>query len=626
MRAEARGAVGLLVLILLAFVAHRVGVIYSAGDFLFELEPSEGKHTQIAWDLRTGRFGTPGHGLREYIANSGSVHHGSYFTCALAYVVVSALTGFGMVGVRLTPLLFWVLGFSLLTWGMLRRFGGPAAVLTALGLVLVPSQIMEIQVTLLGSHSETVLPLAAVVAVGGAWLARSDDGAPPWLTALLGASLGYAVAFSYLLLPIAGLVVLITLLPPRPPLPVRTWAAGVGGVLVGMWPLWLIVVLDPGALLGYSVTEDPSTTVTALAGGGGSALSEILVTLQQNLPAGAYDYWTQQATLPALWRDQHFETWSWRWMVLAPLLLVPLTVTEPDPTRRKLATLLVVSPAVLYLFLGFATPWKPHIPVRYMIPMLVLAACGPGVAVSVGLGRNTRLGTAAAAVFALMAVWMWGPRAWEGAQAIRTDRWAANAEHRFLAYYNLGVGTVWAEDVRAVNDLIDVRSASGDPRSFDGVQAALWGGGATNGLGRGDWDPPEPMDWPALGSGIKEWRERQSFLAPEDKDDPGQVAENIGWGLGIRTRWNPARVAAILDEAGADWPAELDHAAVWRGFGLGWGRSAPRRPASAGTLPLSIPAEARPHVVSGMEAGRALGAVPEASWPPVFPTVRGTAT
>lgn len=632
MAPRTRGAVGLLVLILLAFVAHRVAVIYSAGDFIHELEPSEAKHTQIAWDLRTGRFGTDNHGLADYIANSGSAHHGSYFTCALAYVGVSLFTGFGMLGVRLTPLLFWAVGFGVLTWAMLRRFGGAAAVLTGLGLVFVPSQILELQVTFLGSHSETVLPLTAALAVWGAWLARSqgdeasDGGAPPWLTVLLGASLGYAVAFSYLLAPVAGLIVLITLLPPRPPLPVRTWVAGLAGVVLGMWPLWLIVALQPSALFGYSVTEDPSTTVTALAAGGGAGASEVLITLRQNLPSGAYDYWTQQATLPALWGDQHFEEWSWRWMVLAPLLLLPLTLTDADPVKRKVGTLIAVSPAVVYLFLGFATPWKPHIPVRYMIPMLVLAACGPAVAVGIGLPRRTKLGVATAAVFAVVAVWMWGPRAWEGMAAVRPARWGMNAEHRLVTYYNLGVGTVWAEDVRAVNDLVDVRSASGDPRSFDGVQAALWGGGATDGLGRGDWDPPEPMDWPALGSGIKEWRERQSFLDPADRDDPGQVAENIGWGLGIRTRWNPARVAAILDEAGDDWPAELDRARVWRGFGMGWGRNAPRRPATAGTLPLSIPADAREQVAEGMEQGRALGPAPEAPFPPVFPTVRGTAT
>ena len=63
--------------LVLVFVAHRVAVALSAGDFLYPLEPSEAKNTQIAWDLLSGRFGTGDFGLRAYVANSGSIHHGT---------------------------------------------------------------------------------------------------------------------------------------------------------------------------------------------------------------------------------------------------------------------------------------------------------------------------------------------------------------------------------------------------------------------------------------------------------------------------------------------------------------------------------------------------------------------
>lgn len=613
----------LVTLLLVAFVAHRVAVIYSAGDFVFALEPSEVKHTQIAWDLRTGRYGTDGFHLGGYVANSGSVYYGSYFTCSMAFLLVSLVAGFDMVAVRITPLLFWVGGYVLFVGAMFRRFGPAEAVLTALGLILVPSQIIGLQIALVGSHNEAILPLAALLATWGAWLARPP---PSWLTALLGACLGYAVAFSYLLLPIAGLVVAITLLPPRPPLPARTWGVGVAGALVGLWPIWLIIGLEPAALFRNAITERPETTPLALATAGGASWEMIRETLARNLPEGAYDFWVSQATLPALWGGQWFESWAWRLVVLGPLLLLPGALRATEPAQRKLGSLLAVAPALSYLFLCVTTPWKPHVPVRYMIPMLALAAAGPGVAVSLARARRTWPSRAVATGAVLATLWMAGPRVWEAGAAIRPSRWGLNAQHRLVTYYNLGVHTLWAEDVPAMNDLLDVRSASGDPQAFAGIQAAMWAGGATYGLGRGSWSPEETIDWPALGSAIGEWQERISYALPEERDDPALAAENIGWGLGIRTRWNPARVAQILAAAGAAWPVEVEQALVWEGFGMGWGRADPAVPARASQLPLSIPPEARDHVVRGLERGRALGVVPRSPVPPPFASVRGAAT
>ncbi|MCO4771884.1 MAG: hypothetical protein KDA24_17770 [Deltaproteobacteria bacterium] len=629
-RAETVGGV-LCALILFVFVGHRLAMIFSAGDFLFALEPSEAKHTQIAWDLATGRYGTESFELAAYVANSGNVHHGSYFTCAMAYLAVSKVAGFGMLSVRLVPLLFWVAGFSLLCGTMLRRFGAAAAVLTALGLALVPTQILGLQVSMTGSHSEAVLPLTAALAAWAAWVAAGfAEGErrtqPTWLTALLGASLGYMVAFSYLLLPVAGLIVAITLLPPRPTLSLRTWGAGIGGVLAGFWPTWLIIWLEPRALFKNSITENPETMPLALAQGGGAGWPDVKETLLRNLPEGAFEYWVTQDTLPAFFGDQFFEDYSWRLAVLGPLLLLPLALLDKDAARRKLGTLLAVAPALSYVFLAFTTPWKPHIPVRYMVPLWVMAGAGTGLAVGLGLARKGWLGRLVALLFTLGFLWSAGPRAVEASKAVRPDRWSMNAEHRLVTYYNLGIHTTWAEDVAALNDFIDVRSASGEARAFGGVQAAMWGGGTTFGLGRGSWSPEEAMTWPGLATAIKEWRERQQFFTPEEKDDLRAVSKNIGWGLGIRTRWNPARVAQILDEAGADWPVDLPRELVWEGFGAGWGRMEPTRSSRAITLPLSIPEDSRDAVSRGMEAGRAIGDVPEAPIPPVFETVRGTAT
>lgn len=619
-----RLGLGLIGAALVLFVAHRMGVIYSAGDFLFALEPSEAKHTQIAWDLHTGRFGTEGFGLDAYVANSGNVHHGSYFTCAMAYLAVSVVAGFDMLAVRITPLLFQIAGLLLLSITMLRRFGTMAGVLTALCFLLLPTQFIALQVSLTGSHSETVLPLTAMLAIWASWLGREQK--PRWHTVLLGSSLGYAVAFSYLLLPVVGLVMVITLLPPRPSLPLRTWAEGVGGAVLGLWPLWLIIVLEPGALFTNSVTENPATTPLALAGGGGAGIAEILDTLARNLPEGAYDYWVSQATPPALWGGESYENWAWRLAVLGPVLVTPLAIRDPDPVRRKLGTLLALAPTLSYLFLAVATPWKPHIPVRYMIPMATLSCAAVGLAVGIGRARRDWMGKGLMALAIGLFLWGAGPRAFEAMQAIRPARWDLNAQHRLVTYYNLGIHTVWAEDVPAVNDLVDLRSASGDPRSFGGIQAALWGGGATFGLGRGSWSPVDAMNWSQLGDAIDEWHERQSYLTPEETDDPEITAENIGWGVGIRTRWNPTRLALILDQAGSDWPEAVTKEGVWEGFGMGWGRADPSAPSVLRAVPSTVPIEARDALLRGISRGRALGQVPRAPNPPVFVTVRGTAT
>ena len=74
-----------LLAIVLAFFGHRLLVILSAGDFLYPLEPSEAKNTQIAWDLVTGRFGQGDFNFGTYLANSGSVHHASYSSGAFLY-------------------------------------------------------------------------------------------------------------------------------------------------------------------------------------------------------------------------------------------------------------------------------------------------------------------------------------------------------------------------------------------------------------------------------------------------------------------------------------------------------------------------------------------------------------
>ena len=83
-------------------------------------------------------------------------------------------------------------------------------------------------------------------------------------------------------------------------------------------------------------------------------------------------------------------------------------------------------------------------------------------------------------------LWLSPPRLIEANQALRLERSSELLEHRYVTYYNLGIGTVWAEMVEDVNDMIDYRAAEGRPEAFHGFQAGLWGSGRRLALGEGE--------------------------------------------------------------------------------------------------------------------------------------------
>ena len=621
------------VLVVVVFVVHRLLVALSAGDFLYPLEPSEAKNTQIAWDLMTGRFGTEGFTPGSYISNSGSIHHGSYSTAALSYLFVSRFTGYGLLSIRLVPLLFNAAALGVWMEILRRSIGLTAALLAGLALILVPTLFLAFDLTFLGCHPESQLPLALTI---GAWLMWLRDGGAEKRSALLfGACAGYSLVFSYLLWPLLGLMALLALTPPI----VRPGKRGVGwglvGLGVGLWPLWLILILGgPGALFGSAITEREETTILNMATGYGLDGALYWRTLWENLPAAFHDYWMNQQEAGPAWGRLNFELIAYRILVFGPLLLLPWAIAEKGPVRRRLLLLVGLAPTGAYLWLCFATPWKPHVPVRYFIPFALLGFSAPAVMVGLGVRRARQAGGWRRAVALLLAVvgagvlgWLTPPRFIEATDAIRLERVGPLLRHRYVAYYNLGVGTVWAELVDDVNDMIDVRTAQGDPDGFDGFQAGLWGSGRRLALGEGDWEPPE-LEWGSLRAGCNEWAERQGYLAEQDRDDPRTVALNVGWGAGIRGRWNAEVVGAVAAEAQEQggWPHWLAWPDFWEGYGYGFGRAVNDVPARADSLPDAIPPEHREDVVRGMEAGRALGEVPKAPRKPIWASVRGPAT
>ncbi len=620
----------LLAALVAGFFAHRLLVALSAGDFLYPLEPSEAKNTQIAWDLMSGRFGTPGFELNNYIVNTGSIHHASYSSAALAYWMVSKVLGFTALSVRMVPLLAWV--GALLLWGetLRRRFGATAMALGVVGLWAVPTLFIGFQLTFLGCHPESVLPLAATIAAWLAWLDAPKDRRRAFLFALCA---GYSFVFSYLLWPFLALMAALSLLPPWPRPDLRAAGAAAAGAVVGLWPLWLLVGLGGASVLMTSaITESPDTTLLETAKGMGLDWEQFRTTFSSNLPYGFEDYWMSHPEAPRVDRfDLFFEEVAYRVLVFGPLLLLPWAVTDRDALTRRLAVLVAIAPALVYTWLCFASPWKPHVPVRYFVPFALLGFSAPGVAIGLGLRRLRRPGWARwTSIPLLLAAVGWlavlaPPRWQEATSAVRPERFAGVLEHRYVAYYNLGIGTVWSPMVADLNDLIDVRSASADPHTFDGMQAALWGAGARLALGRGDWDPP-PMSWDLLRAGLREWGERNSYRTDEDREDPAQVARNVGWGAGLRSGWDLEVVAREVARGRkrGEWPEQLPTDAFWEGLGEGWGRARPD--AGPDQLPERLSPSERESAVLGMERGRAQGPVPPSPRLPGYESVRGPAT
>jgi hypothetical protein len=303
-----------------------------------------------------------------------------------------------------------------------------------------------------------------------------------------------------------------------------------------------------------------------------------------------------------------------------------------------LAVLVSIVPPITYTWLAFASPWKPHIPVRYFVPFALLGFSAP--AVGIGLASARLRGPHAAglpgkvAAVALAAVcggvllWLAGPRVEENLAAVRMDRMSALQEHRYVTYYNLGIGNVWPSQVAEVNDLIDVRTAQGDPEGLFGLQAALWGsGGMRLGLGLGTWEPQEYV-FSAMAGGLSEWHERQQWKPVEEWENPRKVAANVGWGTGILASWDPTSAASIVDEAhtSGKWPHVLPWADFWEGYGFGWGRARDDAPTSVEVVPGELPEVFREAIIRGVRAGRALGEVPAARGKPIFASIRGCAT
>lgn len=348
--------------------------------------------------------------------------------------------------------------------------------------------------------------------------------------------------------------------------------------------------------------------------GAGRTLATWLDMLRTSLPPTAAGYWDLRGgeDLPGL--PWNFEQVAWRLLIATPLLGLLLAPTLTG-RRRQIVLLTALGPAVTFAGLCWASPSSP-LPGRYLMPVSFLALAAPAVLLDAGWQSRRRLQVLALPVplLVLAAGGLVLPRrAVEAAHAVRIERIPLLHGHRAVTYYNLGLGSIPAEQVAAVNDGLDRRAASGDPTAWDGLSVGL-AGIKVPGLAADE--TVLPLQWHAVRSAWQHKAETDGSLSPRERAAPEAVAFNVGWGLGIRTAWSPQALQALIAEAdtAGEWPVELDQSSVWRGFGFGLGaaqranRAARGRPAGAAVPPLEelladIPSEHRRAVQAGIEVG-----------------------
>jgi len=609
---------------LVLFVAARCIVALSAGDLLHPLEPSESKHCQIAWDLATGRLGSEDFGLRDYVTNSGSVHHGSYSSAAAACLIGTSMFGKSLLTVRAVALAFSAAAFGLWVYAVGQRFGRVAAALVAASLIACPNWLAGLQLTLLASHPEAVLPLSLALLFWTRWL---DSPRAPRSAALVGAAVGYAIGFSYLLVPIVALLGLLSV-PELVRMRGRALLAGAGGTLVGLWPLWLILGLGGiGVLLDQSITEDPTSTLTNAAVGWRVDAETWREAARVNLSTLPYHRWGSPVALsPGL--ELTPDPAARGLMLFGPLLLLVGAATCRDRVARRLAVFVAIVPALYFAWILKANPFPPQVPARYLVPAAWLGLSAPGIALGLALRaeRGRTAAMAAAAPLLLAALITIPVRVVEQAETFDLSRGPTLLGHRLLHYYNAGIGGVRAGDVRAVNDLLDVRAAQAtslDGReALHGLQTGLAGDLRQLGLAMLHRPTEEPR-WETIRAGLDEWSERQEFAHTGQAEDPAWAARNFGWGLGIRVGFDPLRVVQLLSDA-PGLPSGFTPELIWRGFGCGWARQLERMPRED-ELPPGLSGSAQEALLDGARDGLGLGAFPPAR-PAEIGSIRGTAT
>ena len=629
---------------ILVYITLRLFVVLSAGDLLHATESREAKHTELAWAAATGMLGEPGWGFFDFALTAGNLHHASFTSVSLAYWALSLVLGATVLAVKVTPLLFWTGGLAAVTVWVFRCLGWWAGALVPLCATLATPEVLSWQLSCIGSHSEVVGPLGVMLLAWAAFVDRPSD-AGGWRAALCGLGVGYAAGFSYLMWPVVIGLGVLALLPPRALPTPREWGLLAAGLLVGLWPLWLVFLPDPGGLFGRSITEDPNSTMFAVATGSGRSFEEYRTAFFWAL----HLEWQQDGiyapggALPTADGGLYLAR---ALVVFGPLALLPAAVLSPVGGQRRLGLALGAMPLCLLTAIVVTSPFD-FVRTPYLMPVWFVGVGWPAVGLGLGWARFQRAGwsrvlggvTAVVSLLGLVGlVSICAPRV---PDMLRMERAEAVLQHRYAAYWHYGIGTVTADEVERVNDLLDVREARGEPGGAFGLDLGFAVAEHSMNLGQeGPWETPKP-DWKSLVSRFERWEElsqgfARSYPQRWEQVDLVVVAENMGRAMAVRADADGELVAALIGQAHREerWPKELDEGSFWRGFGFGCGRSA--WIAAARQMPGPGPEgvawieglapDAAAQVRAGWTEAARLGAVPEMGRSPLLITTLGGPT
>lgn len=595
----------------LGFFLIRLTAAMCVGDSITSMGDQEAKHTELAWALRHGMFGTENWQLSDFLLTGGNIHHPGYLTISLWFAVLAKFVGQSLLALRLIPILWWTGAIAALCWIVHRRIGPLAAAVLPLAFWFAPVHDIGFQLHTNGSHTEALLPLALLLASFSAFVDAEERSLG--LALVSGFFTGYAFAFSYLLWPPILMLLALGAFRPRFWSEPRRLGQALAGFAVGSFPLWFLSILQPGYLWRRSLTEDTSSVFTSVAAGG-KTFEQFRFAFVRALRLE----WQDGGLFAPAGRELMADGGIYLYRsvaILGGLLLLPAVLRTQGATRR-LGIALAILPFAMLVFLSRTTPFE-FIKEVYVMSPLGVGLAWPALALGLGWtlwragGVDRAIGgaTAVAGVLALgffvlgMAPLMapiWQP-----------DRADALLRHRYSAYWHYRAEPVPAEQVDLWNDFIDVREQEGDPMGAFGLRMTLYT--------QDDGEEIREDAWM-----LESWEEvrgnfERAFPDTFAQVDMTRTAHNIGWGLGIRTGWDVAPIARMVGyaERTGRLPSELEVSAIWEGWGFGRARAelvgatyGLAIPASDSALSV-VPSEHQAAVARGMAAGRALGAVPK---------------
>ncbi len=368
-------------LIVLAFVGSRAALLVTSYDVNQNWE--EPVFLFSATELQRD-------GIRNIFDHQDDLNHGGSVVVLLLAVPWVSAVGRSMVALKGVAIIWSTLtlcAYLLVAW---RYFSPRAALLWGVLYLALSPTAARLNVTLVGSHPEALLPCALALAAYLEWVRRGADPEQQGLTFALGWTCGAALWVAYMSAMFVVPLLVLRLAYVRRP---RTLGVSVAGLLFGLWPwvyqdlwlrpqgamLWMRNLAAPhaaaGALQRWRDTATELVTSFGYADAGGAVMLTLCTLALLALIVGV--------AVPA-WRAR----WPWTPLTIVPLLIAPV-----------LGFLMVANTSHPYHAIEGYYYFRFFIPLQMSL-LLVFAVVSDAAA-----GSNSRLVFGAALVALAVGVW-----------------------------------------------------------------------------------------------------------------------------------------------------------------------------------------------------------------------------